>query len=63
MERKAEGLRRVERLWVTLDEQSFTLPEVELPVLQQGLENHLRPKLVQGILLDVRFEWSGSAQP
>jgi len=62
VERKAEGLRRVERLWVTLDEEGFT-PELELPVLQQGLENYLRPKLVQGILLDVRFEWSGSAQP
>jgi hypothetical protein len=63
VERRADGLRRVERLWVTLDEQGFTLPELELPVLQQGLENHLRPKLVQGILLDVRFEWGGSAQP
>lgn len=62
IERQPEGLRRIERLWVTLDDGGFTQPELELPVLQQGLENYLRQRLVQGILLDVRFEWSGGAK-
>jgi len=62
IERQPEGLRRIERLWVTLDDDGFTQPELELPVLQQGLENYLRQRLVQGILLDVRFEWSGGAK-
>ena len=59
IERQPEGLRRMERLWVTLDEAGFTQAELELPVLQQGLEAYLRERLVQGILLDVRFEWNG----
>ena len=59
IERQPEGLRRMERLWVTLDEAGFTRAEIELPVLQQGLEAYLRQRLVQGILLDVRFEWGG----
>jgi hypothetical protein len=59
IERQPEGLRRMERLWVTLDEAGFASPELELPVLQQGLESYLRQRLVQGILLDVRFEWNG----
>jgi hypothetical protein len=63
IERQPEGLRRMERLWVTLDEAGFTQPELELPVLQQGLENYLRQRLVQGILLDVRFEWNGGQAP
>lgn len=63
IERQPEGLRRMERLWVTLDENGFTEPEVELPVLQQGLENYLKQRLIQGILLEVRFEWSGGVAP
>jgi hypothetical protein len=63
IERQPEGLRRMERLWVTLDEGGFTRPDLELPVLQQGLEAYLRQRLVQGILLDVRFEWSGGRTP
>jgi hypothetical protein len=63
IDRQPEGLRRMERLWVTLDEDGFTKPELELPVLQQGLESYLRQRLVQGILLDVRFEWSGGTKP
>ncbi|GGG67857.1 hypothetical protein [Edaphobacter dinghuensis] len=63
IERQPEGLRRMERLWVTLDEDGFTEPEVELPVLQQGLESYLKQRLIQGILLEVRFEWSGGTAP
>lgn len=63
IERQPEGLRRIERLWVTLDQDGFTEPELELPVLQQGLESYLKQRLVQGILLDVRFEWSGGGTP
>lgn len=63
IERQPEGLRRMERLWVTLDEGGFTRADLELPVLQQGLESYLKQRLVQGILLDVRFEWSGGRTP
>jgi hypothetical protein len=59
VERQPEGLRRVERLWVTLDQDGFTLPDQELPALQHDLEDYLRKRLVQGIALDVRFEWNG----
>lgn len=58
IERQPEGLRRMERLWVTLDQNGFTQPEIELPILQQDLESYLRQRLIQGILLEVRFEWS-----
>jgi hypothetical protein len=61
IERQPEGLKRMERLWVTLDQEGFTEPEFELPVLQKGLEIYLRQKLIQGIALDVRFEWGGGA--
>lgn len=62
IERTPEGLRRTERLWVTLDEGGFTEPEIELPPLQQGLESYLKDRLIQGVLLDVRFEWSEVAR-
>ena len=61
IERQPEGLKRVERLWVSLDHDGFSQPEIELPILRQDLENYLGQRLIQGVLLDVRFEWSGEA--
>ncbi|WP_419805290.1 hypothetical protein [Terriglobus sp.] len=60
MERGAEGgLRRVERLLLTLDANGFTRPEVELPALKSQIEVSLNARLVQGLQLSVEFAWNG----
>lgn len=57
------GLHRVECLWVTLDSDGFTKPELELPSLQEELKKFLQKRMIEGTSLDIRFEWSrgGSA--
>lgn len=57
MERRNGGLRRIERLWVKLDRNGFTMADVELPVLQQDLRRYLTARSIQGVEMDVRFEW------
>ena len=57
IDRRPEGLRRVARLWLSLDPDGFTDRDLELPVLQQGLTRLLEARLIEGTLLDVRFEW------
>lgn len=57
MERCNGGLRRIERLWVKLDRNGFTMADVELPVLQQDLRRYLTARSIQGVEMDVRFEW------
>ncbi len=57
MERFDDGLRRVQRLQLTLDSAGFTRPEVELPALKSQIENSLRTRLVQGMELVVEFLW------
>lgn len=58
MERRDEGLRRVERLQVTLDSNAFTQPEIELPALRSQVDSALRPRLVHGLELEVEFLWN-----
>lgn len=58
MERRDDGLRRVERLHVTLDSHAFSKPEIELPALKSQIERTLGARLVQGLLLEVSFAWS-----
>lgn len=58
IERGAIGLHRVERLWVTLDSEGFTKPDLELPSLQQELKDFLLNRMIEGTSLDIRFEWS-----
>lgn len=58
IERRVEGLRRVEKLWIHLDSEGFTQVEIELPTLQKELVQHLQHQLLEGLLLDVRFEWA-----
>jgi hypothetical protein len=58
IERRQEGLRRVERLRLTLDSAAFTRPEVELPALRSQIDASLRSRLVQGIELEVEFLWN-----
>ncbi|HEX3437330.1 MAG TPA: hypothetical protein VHT24_11230 [Pseudacidobacterium sp.] len=57
IERGEHGLHRVERLWVTLDADGFTRPDLELPVLQQELKVQLASRMMHGTHLDVQFEW------
>jgi hypothetical protein len=57
MERRNGALRRVERLWVTLDRNGFSMVDIELPALQQDLSRHLTARAMHGIEVDVRFEW------
>ena len=57
LERHDEGLRRVERLQLTLDTDGFTRPEIELPALKSRMETSLGARLVQGSELVVEFLW------
>ena len=57
MERREEGIRRVEWLHLTLDPDGFTSPEIELPALKSQLETSLSARLVQGLQLVVEFAW------
>ena len=58
LQRREGGMRRVERLQVTLDSHGFSKPEVELPALKSQMEGALGERLVQGLLLEVSFSWS-----
>jgi hypothetical protein len=58
VERGDHGLRRVERLWVTLDADGFTRPDLELPILQQDLKLLLEDRMMHGTHVDVQFEWA-----
>lgn len=62
VERRDGGFRRVERLWVKLDHNGFTMADIELPALQQDLHEYLSARAMHGVEVDVRFEWDdGSA--
>ena len=57
-ERRETGLRRVERLQLTLDSGAFTKPEIELPALKSQIEIALGSRLLHGLELIVEFVWS-----
>lgn len=52
------GLGRVERLLVSLDGAAFAEPEIELGVLKEQMERSLRERLVEGVRLEVSFQWA-----
>jgi hypothetical protein len=58
IERRDEGLRRVERLQLTLDASAFSQPDIELPALRSQIDSSLRSRLVQGTELEVEFLWN-----
>lgn len=58
VERRQDGLRRVQRLQLELDSHAFTKPEIELPALKSQIESLLRSRLVQGLELEVEFTWN-----
>ena len=62
VERGDHGLYRVERLWITLDADGFTRPDLELPILQQDLKLLLENRMMHGTHVDVQFEWAQEAR-
>jgi hypothetical protein len=58
VERRDEGLRRVEHLRLTLDPSAFSEPDIELPTLRSQVELSLRSRLVHGLALEVSFQWN-----
>ena len=56
--RRDEGIRRVERVQLTLDSAAFLKPEIELPALKSQIEASLGGRLVQGMELEVAFTWN-----
>jgi hypothetical protein len=58
MARKEGGMRRLERLQLTLDSHAFSKPEIELPALKSQLEASLGARVVQGLELEVEFLWN-----
>lgn len=58
MVRKDGGIRRMERLQLTLDSHAFSKPEIELPALKSQIEVSLNARLVQGLELEVEFLWT-----
>ena len=58
MERRDEGLRRVEHLQLTLDSHAFTRSEIELPALRSQVKSSLSSRLVHGLELEVEFVWN-----
>jgi hypothetical protein len=58
MLRKDGGIRRVERLQLTLDSHAFSKPEIELPTLKSQIESSLSARIVQGLELEVEFLWN-----
>jgi hypothetical protein len=55
--RSADGLRRVQRIKVFLDRQSFTVPDVEKEVLQRELTAHLQARVLLGLDVQVEAVW------
>ncbi len=58
VERRPGGLRRVERLSLSLDAHGFSKQEIELPALKSQVEESLRARLVHGTELEVQFTWN-----
>ncbi len=56
--RKDSGIRRVERVHLTLDSHAFSKPEIELPALKSQIESSLAARIVQGLELEVEFVWN-----
>lgn len=56
--RKDGGIRRIERLQLTLDSHGFSKPEIELPALKSLVESSLGARIVQGLELEVEFLWN-----
>ena len=58
VERRPEGLRRVEKLHLGLDPHGFSRADIELAALKSQIETSLGARLVQGLELEVEFAWS-----
>lgn len=56
--RTASGLRRVQRVTVTLERGSFILPEVESEVLKRELTLRLQARALLGLEVEVEIAWA-----
>lgn len=56
--RTAAGLRRVQRVTVALDRDSFILPEVESEVLRRELTARLQARALLGLEVEVEVTWA-----
>ena len=57
LERGTGGLRRVQRVTITLDRDAFDAPEAEAEVLQRELEIDLQERSLLGLKVRVGVEW------
>ena len=58
LSRNSHGLERVHQVTAMLDRDGFVEPSIEVPLLQQELDNHLQGRFVHGIRLQLVFEWN-----
>jgi hypothetical protein len=56
--RTGAGLRRVQRVTVTLERESFVMHEVEAEVLQRELTDRLRERVLLGLEVEVDIAWA-----
>lgn len=56
--RTAAGLRRVQRVTVTLERDSFALPEVEAQFLRRELTSRLQARALLGLEVEVEIAWA-----
>ena len=59
LERRPDGLHRVQRIAVALDRDSFALAEVEAEFMRQELEAELQKRSLLGMEIRVVIEWIG----
>lgn len=57
LERGPTGLRRLQRITITLDRTSFNDPDEEGRLLRQELETHLQERALLGLVIRVELEW------
>lgn len=57
LERRPEGLRRVQKVTAKLSRASFMAPDEEARILQHELESHLQERALLGLDIRVAVEW------
>lgn len=58
LERRADGLHRVQRITIGLDRDSFALPDVEAKFLREELQQELQRRTLLGLEVTVESEWT-----
>jgi hypothetical protein len=58
LERRADGLHRVQRITIGLDRESFALPDEEAKFLREELQEELQRRTLLGLEVTVESEWT-----